>query len=77
MDDKTAAAFSNWSRALSLMSALRVNSGTGFYNPSRFGREWFDPHLFQGNPIIELFQITIAVCSVWIIASEVMRRARQ
>jgi hypothetical protein len=28
MDDKTAAAFSNWSRALSLMSALRVNSGT-------------------------------------------------
>jgi hypothetical protein len=33
--------------------------------------------LFQGNPIIELFQITIAVCSVWIIASEVMRRARQ
>jgi hypothetical protein len=33
--------------------------------------------LFQGNPIVELFQVAIAVCSVWIIASEVMRRARQ
>ena len=34
-------------------------------------------HLFQGNPVIELFQIVIAVCSVWTIASEVMRRVRQ
>jgi hypothetical protein len=33
--------------------------------------------VFQGNPIVELFQVAIAVCSVWIIASEVMRRARQ
>jgi hypothetical protein len=32
-------------------------------------------NLFQANPLIELFQIVIAVCSVWIIASEVMRRA--
>jgi hypothetical protein len=31
--------------------------------------------LFHGNPIIELFQVVIAVCSIWIIASEVMRRA--
>ena len=33
--------------------------------------------LFQGNPIIEIFQIVIAICSIWIIASEVMRRAGQ
>jgi hypothetical protein len=30
--------------------------------------------LLGGNILVDVFEITIALCSVWIIASEVLRR---
>lgn len=33
-------------------------------------------NLWGENLLVDLFEVTIAFCSVWIITSEVMRRSR-